>query len=112
MVETMNISDLIQESYGTACDKGWHDRFRSFGEAIALCHSELSEALEEARNGHTVGAIRFVDGKPEGIPIELADVLIRIFDYCGECGIPLEIALRTKLDYNKSRPHRHGGKML
>ena len=49
-------------------------------------------------------------GKPEGIPIELADVIIRILDYCGYAGIDIEAAIRQKHEYNKSRPYRHGGK--
>lgn len=33
-------------------------------------------------------------GKPEGIPIELADVIIRILDYCGYAGIDIEVTPR------------------
>lgn len=50
--------------------------------------------------------------KPIGIAVELADVLIRIADTCGRYNIPLEEALKLKLAYNKTRPHRHGGKKL
>lgn len=32
--------------------KGWWDDGRTFGDIIALAHSELSEALEEHRDGH------------------------------------------------------------
>lgn len=95
---------------------------RSFGDQIALMHSELSEALEEFRNtglGDTDKFIYYLSGswgvdgeKPEGIAVELADVLIRIFDTCGKYNIPLEEALDLKLEYNKTRPHRHGGKKL
>jgi hypothetical protein len=50
--------------------------------------------------------------KPEGIPIELADCIIRIFDYCGKEGINIEEAIRIKHEYNKTRPYRHGGKAI
>lgn len=50
--------------------------------------------------------------KPEGIPIELADILIRIADTCGARGINLTEALRLKMAYNKTRPTRHGDKSL
>jgi len=36
----------------TAVNKGWWDSERNEGEAIALMHSELSEALEALRHGN------------------------------------------------------------
>jgi NTP pyrophosphatase (non-canonical NTP hydrolase) len=48
--------------------------------------------------------------KPEGLPIELADAVIRILDYCEYAGIDLGVAIRQKMAYNELRPYRHGGK--
>ena len=48
--------------------------------------------------------------KPEGIAAELADVIIRVLDYCAYAGIDIENVLEVKHEYNKSRPYRHGGK--
>ena len=48
--------------------------------------------------------------KPYGIPVELADVIIRVMDICGHYGIDLESAMLAKHEYNESREHRHGGK--
>lgn len=56
---------------------------------------------------------RFIEehhSKPEGIPTELADVIIRVLDYCAYAGIDIENVLEVKHEYNKSRPYRHGGK--
>lgn len=50
--------------------------------------------------------------KPEGVPSELADVVIRAFDFAYEFGIPLEEIIRLKAEYNKTRGRRHGGKTL
>ena len=41
---------------------------------------------------------------------ELADVIIRVLDYCAYAGIDIENVLEVKHEYNKSRPYRHGGK--
>lgn len=124
------INQLIFRAHETATEKGWWSHDRTFGDQIALMHSELSEALEEFRKGvlfneiyrdNGVGGrhpfeiakkLEGVDAKPEGIAVEFADVLIRIFDTCGQYNIPLAKALEAKLEYNKSRPYRHGGKAL
>jgi hypothetical protein len=50
--------------------------------------------------------------KPEGIPSELADIVIRVMDICGYYGIDLEAAITEKMEYNRNRPIRHGGKKL
>lgn len=83
--------------------------------------SELSEVVEEYRaNGlnreffiyypHYNELKRKTEDKPEGIAIEFADLLIRVFDTWERYNIPLEKALRKKMEFNKNRPYRHGGK--
>jgi len=94
------INNLILECHAIAKEKGWWDDSRNDGELIALMHSELSEALEALRN----------HGTKDNLAEELADCCIRIFDYCGAREINLEETLRKKIDYNKTRPYRHGKK--
>lgn len=104
----MTILELQKLSHEIALDKGWWDRERSIGEILALIHSEISEALEEARRSKSLTQIYFSDTKkPEGFPIELADILIRIGDLAQRMGINLETAIEEKMKYNKKRPFRH-----
>lgn len=53
-----------------------------------------------------------LDGKPEGVGPELADVLIRIFDYAEHVGLDMEFEVNRKMQHNESREIRHGGKHL
>lgn len=106
------MNNYIKEAHQNAVEHGWWEKPKAFGEQIALMHSELSEALEEHRDGKSFTDVYYKGDKPSGIPIELADVVIRIFDTCGYYGIDLEAAIIEKMNYNKSRPYKHGGKSI
>lgn len=98
-----------------ARDKGWWDSPRGFGDICALIHSEVSEAFEEYRKGRKVDETYTNPDrpeKPEGIPSELADVVIRILDFCGGSGIDLQSIMERKHAYNLTRSYRHGGKVV
>ena len=100
-----------QQTIGSwARQKGWDDK-RPFGDDIALMHSELSEAYEEFRNGKKISEVYIVNEKPEGIPIELADTVIRILHFCEKYGLDLDKLIAMKMEYNQTRPYRHGGKV-
>lgn len=119
---TLTIPHLVGEAYRNSQAHGfWEDhpdwespQYRAYlASKIALIHSEASEALEEIRKDHPV-TLQFVTetGKPEGLPSELADIVIRVADLCGHLGINLEEALEEKLAFNATRPRLHGGKLL
>lgn len=126
----MNINEFAKEIHQNAVEHGWWDEPRTFGEIVALCHSELSEALEEYRAGNRIRPgqptpMVYYSGagyvataptecckKPEGIAVEMADCLIRILDWAGKEGLDMDAIVSEKMEYNKTRPYRHGGKVL
>ena len=81
---------------------------------LALIGTEVSEAVEELRAGRAIDE-RYHSGsddprKPEGVPSELADVVIRCFDLADEAGFSLGEAILEKLTFNATRGLRHGNK--
>jgi NTP pyrophosphatase (non-canonical NTP hydrolase) len=102
---------LCEQAHLTAVEHGFTQN--TFGEDIVLMHSELSEALEDYRHGHAITEIYYVlDKAPCGIPIEFADVIIRILHVCGRYGIDIEKAIEMKMEYNKTREFKHGNKAI
>lgn len=72
---------------------------RNKAEMIALMHSELSEALEAVRkNAMDSHLVQW-----KGEEIEMADTVIRIFDYCAGHGLNLGEAIMAKLFFNYHR---------
>lgn len=186
----MSLNELAREAHQIAVEHGWWDPEPTFGDLVALMHSELSEALEEYRAGRPMVYFLEANGfvvsdmserrgeKTEGIAVELADCIIRILDWAGhedanldrvfgavkadrlkwdmdkishfgdfisglhnilsmaytdeednqgiyfcmvidyiqealkQSGVDLYTVMRAKMDYNRTRPYRHGGKKL
>lgn len=119
----MRINELCREAFEIASEKGWWDKDRNPLEILMLITSELAEAAEEFRNpGYPVyynaddetdeNGVTRKKIKPEGWLTELADAMIRIGDYVGKTGLSdqFEAVIKEKMEYNRSRPHRHGGK--
>ena len=88
----------------------------NFGEKVALIHSELSEMFEAWRKNvkETEKDISIIDGgntrRMTAIEEEMADTFIRLFDLCGKLDIDIGRVILAKMEYNKSRPHMHGGR--
>lgn len=78
---------------------------------LLLVVCEVAEAFEEMRKGYEPTDIYFVDKKPEGVPIELADVVIRCAAIAECYGIDLGKAIDLKMAFNRTREYMHGGKL-
>lgn len=95
-----SLSQMTAEVLEWCQAKGWYDKPVSFGEAMALLHSEVSEALEAWRLWGTMDATRLdrSRGKPEGAGSEFADILIRLLDDCARFGCDLALQV-SDLDW-------------
>lgn len=107
-------NDWAKYIYSIAIAKGFYDQnyVRDFDGMLANVHGEVSEALEEWRSGRGFTETYYAANshKPEGIPIELADIIIRVLDICAHHGIDIAQAISNKVSYNTTRPYRHGNK--
>lgn len=102
----ISFNHVSNEVHKTAVEKGWWEKERNEGELIALEHSELSEGLEALRKNKRSNKIPgFL-----GIEEELADCIIRIMDHAVSRNYRLSEALIAKIEFNKSRSYKHGGK--
>lgn len=126
----LDLKKFIEDVHSNAVSKGfWDDENKTFGDIISLMHSELSEALEFKRtsnspvfkdvdimfhysnkNGEVSKIPKGDIEKPDGILAELADVVIRVFDYVGHEGKAEEFVeiMKLKHEYNTRRPYKHG----
>jgi len=104
----MNLNELTREIVSVNVSNGWTlyngapwgDRM-AIASALALIHSEVSEALEAVRKNDRDNFLE-----------ELADTLIRVLDLAASQTEDFEKVVADKLAVNRTRGYRHGGKKL
>lgn len=118
------LNEMGRQFNELAREKGWYEpgKEKTFLEDMMLVVSEISEAVEDYRAGLPLNETQYkfktpadeVDGtpKPNGIPSELADAVIRILEVAYNHGIDMDKAVREKHEFNKTREYRHGGKRV
>lgn len=107
--EWIDMWDILADSIvDTTCKEKGLNSHDNEGCAIALMHSELSEALEAYRVGNP-------NSKkiPEFSEVaeELADCVIRIMAHGVIREEDIANAIIKKMVYNEGRPFKHGGKL-
>jgi NTP pyrophosphatase (non-canonical NTP hydrolase) len=100
----MTLNDYAAQCH-EANQKWWRDPAtgahldRNKGELLMLIVSEVAEAMEGERK----------DQMDDHLPhrkmaeVELADILIRVFDYAGAFGYDIDGAFEEKMRFNKER---------
>lgn len=125
------LEKLCEVAHRNSCDKGFWDgpENNNIPTKLALIHSEVSEWLEAFRVGVQPTTKTYpspVDGTPIVLGMidsggvrpltneeeEAADILIRLADLCCARGIDLGRVTLAKMEYNRSRPHKHGNKKV
>lgn len=118
----MELNEYIKEAGAIAEEKGFHDSekiidklakfasiklfqpnellavIRAFEtQKLALIITELCEAIEAHRRGNDYH-----------LKEEIADTLIRIFDFVAVHIPDIEVIIKEKMEFNKTRPKKHG----
>jgi NTP pyrophosphatase (non-canonical NTP hydrolase) len=121
----VTIQEWMDKIYSWAESKGWHDKPLVIEKELMNFQAEISEAWEELRKGKGLTEYYFATNekpdfidyaaaacgyKPEGFPVEIADLLIRIFHSCAYHKIDIEKYIELKMAYNETRSYRHGNK--
>jgi NTP pyrophosphatase (non-canonical NTP hydrolase) len=93
-----------KEAYKQAYDNGFYDYANISDDVktvlikLLLINGEVAEATEALRK----------DMGKERLEEELIDILIRLLDLMGYVNMDVDNLLTKKMDYNKTRPYRHG----
>jgi NTP pyrophosphatase (non-canonical NTP hydrolase) len=128
----MNLNDLGDRIAFANNNKGFAFTEKEIDQKLLLAVSEICEAQEVLRDGYGIKDVFYqdkrdkpgeltkwmfstlngfpLDVKPEGFPIEIADAIIRLLHIARNFDIDIDEAVNLKLEYNATRPMKHGRK--
>lgn len=100
MITSKQLNRLRDEAYATACNKGFHDEKHSDEHYLILVITEIAEAVQADRKGRRADRYAFDKYEITGLDFvenferqiknsvedELADIVIRLLDFCGMNG--------------------------
>lgn len=99
---------LMVSELGEACEcerKGLYSDWKAYSKIYAeILSDNPGTSNEEAFR------IAFEEKIKDTLEDELADVVIRIFDFCGEFNIDLQKHIELKMKFNSTREKLHGKK--
>lgn len=104
---TLSLNTLRDEIYADAVAHGlWDDENIAQAwtlECAALIENEVGELIAAAEDWEYSSF-----HNNEHFIEELADVVIICFSVAGKLGIDIDAAIKRKMEYNKTRPWKHG----
>jgi NTP pyrophosphatase (non-canonical NTP hydrolase) len=111
-IETMKIRKAQKMAFDIAEEKGFHENRRGTGRddalvRIALIHTEVSEAAQEIKRHWPELGLQSGESL-NAVGEEMADIVIRVLDFCGCAGIDLERHVVEKMEKNRARPMHYG----
>lgn len=130
----MTLTEYIDKAHTNATKKGFHKGFKDLLDSIimhpilegknkdkllsyiirvemikdlGLLTSEIGEAVEFARTQNII-EVPDKENWKESIEEEVADIFIRLCDFCGKHDIDLEYYVNKKMEFNAKREQLHG----
>lgn len=90
------------KAFTLAKEKGWHpdgednNAPEMIGTRLAMIMCEIAEAIECVSRGQMKVAYVGMQAKPEGFPIELADVFLRLADFAYTSDVPFPTVVQVR----------------
>ena len=122
-MQLKGLNEICSEIHAANVAKGFYVQEPIIDRSLMLIIGEVSEAHEALRKDLFASLEKFNDPAMDNFfktnfeqnikntfEDEIADTIIRLFDFCGFHGIDIETFIELKLKYNETRPYKHGKK--